>query len=251
MALGGHEVTKVTTMPEEGLLPLLSLASSLDLGCVSFAVYCLVLLSESDEVKATLVKLGSIVLIVSQSARLKDVEVKRNCGYFLSLLAEYMEFHDGLVREGRIECIVILASLEGIECQKYATTFNLTHLASSRDYQVRLVDCGVLWPLMSMVSVHAGPRHYVGLALLKLADNFENHIRLQKMGGAQTFLRLARARSAGEELQYKATLTVGHLSSNAVKLLPEGSLGSCNWLHFKYAKWCCMSIWFQSFDCSR
>jgi hypothetical protein len=40
-------------------------------------------------------------------------------------------------------------------------------------------------------------------------------------------LRLARARSTDEELQYKAALTVGHLASNAVRLLPgAGSSGS-------------------------
>ncbi len=33
---------------------------------------------------------------------------------------------------------------------------------------------------------------------------------------------MARARSTDEELQYKAALTVGHLASNAVKLLPTG-----------------------------
>ncbi len=38
----------------------------------------------------------------------------------------------------------------------------------------------------------------------------------------QALLRLARARSTDEELQYKAALTVGHLAANAVKLLPKG-----------------------------
>ena len=39
----------------------------------------------------------------------------------------------------------------------------------------------------------------------------------------QALLRLGRARSTDEELQYKAALTVGHLASNAVKLLPSSS----------------------------
>merc|ERR1712054_614962 len=136
-----------------------------------------------------------------------------------------MEFHDDLVREGGIECIVTLASLEDIECQEYAA-FSLAHLASNRDYQVRLVDCGALRPLVSMMSVHAEPRHYAGLALLKLADNFENHIRIAEEGGIQALLRLARARSTDEELQYKAALTVGHLASNAVRLLPQAGNSS-------------------------
>lgn len=77
-------------------------------------------------------------------------------------------------------------------------------------------------PLVSMMSVEAEPRHYAGLALLKLADNFENHVRIAEEGGIQALLRLGRARSTDEELQYKAALTVGHLASNAVKLLPKG-----------------------------
>merc|ERR1712100_808906 len=91
---------------------------------------------------------------------------------------------------------------------------------------------GCLRPLVSMMGVNAEPRHYAGLALLKLADNFNNHIKIAEEGGIQALLRLARARSTDEELQYKAALTVGNLASNAVKLLPrrgagpEGSFGA-------------------------
>ena len=84
------------------------------------------------------------------------------------------------------------------------------------------MELGALRPLVSMMAVEAEPRHYAGLALLKLADNFENHIRIAEEGGIQALLRLGRARSTDEELQYKAALTVGHLASNAVKLLPKG-----------------------------
>ena len=87
--------------------------------------------------------------------------------------------------------------------------------------QVRLVEAGALRPLVSMMSVHAEPRHYAGLALLKLADNFENHVRIAEEGGIQALLRLGRSRATDEELQYKAALTVGHLASNAVRLLPK------------------------------
>merc|ERR1711968_337779 len=77
-----------------------------------------------------------------------------------------------------------------------------------------------------MMSVHAEPRHYAGLALLKLADNFENHIAIAEEGGIQALLRLARARSTDEELQYKAALTVGHLAANAVKMLPSSRMNN-------------------------
>merc|ERR1711998_376604 len=81
---------------------------------------------------------------------------------------------------------------------------------------------GVLKPLVSMMAVQAEPRHYAGLALLKLADNFENHVAIAKEGGIQALLRLGRTRTTDDELQYKAALTVGNLASNAVKLLPKG-----------------------------
>ena len=131
-----------------------------------------------------------------------------------------MEFHDAIAREGGIDVIIQLASLEDIECQEYAA-FSLAHLASNRDYQTYITKAGGLKPLVAMMSVHAEPRHYAGLALLKLADNFENHISIAEEGGIQALLRLARARSTDEELQYKAALTVGHLASNAVRLLPQ------------------------------
>ena len=86
-----------------------------------------------------------------------------------------------------------------------------------------MVKAGALKPLVSMMSVHAQPRHYAGLALLKLADNSENHLAIAEEGGIQALLRLARARSTDEELQYKAALTVGHLASNAVQMLPGAS----------------------------
>merc|ERR1712070_253454 len=149
------------------------------------------------------------------------MEVRRAAGYFLARLAENVEFHGELRKEGSLEVIVSMASLEDIECQEYAA-FALAHLASNRELQVRLVELGALTPLVSMMAVMAEPRHYAGLALLKLADNFENHVAIAKEGGIQALLRLGRTRTTDDELQYKAALTVGSLASNAVKLLPKG-----------------------------
>merc|ERR1712070_660390 len=129
------------------------------------------------------------------------MEVRRAAGYFLARLCENVEFHSELSKEGALEMVVSMASLEDIECQEYAA-FALAHLASNRDLQVRLVELGALKPLVSMMAVMAEPRHYAGLALLKLADNFENHVAIAKEGGIQ------------------ALLTVGNLASNAAKLMP-------------------------------
>ena len=122
------------------------------------------------------------------------------------------------------QAVVELATLEDMECQEYAA-FALAHLASNRELQVVLVELGALKPLVSMMAVQAEPRHYAGLALLKLADNFENHVAIAKEGGIQALLRLGRTRTTDDELQYKASLTVGALASNAVKVLPRGVPG--------------------------
>ena len=102
-----------------------------------------------------------------------------------------MEFHDDLVREGGLITLVFQASLEDGECQEYAA-FSLAHLSSNRDYQTRIVEAGALKPLVAMMSVHAEPRHYAGLALLKLADNFENHIAIAEEGGIQVCVGRAK-----------------------------------------------------------
>ena len=77
-----------------------------------------------------------------------------------------------------------------------------------------------------MMASDTEPKHYAGLALLKLADNFENHLKIAEEGGIQALLRLGRVRSTDEQLQYKAALTVGQLASNAVKLLPKSEGGA-------------------------
>ncbi len=72
-----------------------------------------------------------------------------------------------------------------------------------------------------MIASDQEPRHYAGLALLKLADNFENHLKIAAEGGIQALLRLGRSSTTDEQLQYKAALTVGQLASSAVRILPS------------------------------
>ena len=91
---------------------------------------------------------------------------------------------------------------------------------------MRLVQLGAVRPIVAMLASDAEPRHYAGLALLKLADNFENHLRIAEEGGIQALLRLGRAKSSDEQVQYKAALTVGMLASNAVRLMPKIGLGA-------------------------
>jgi hypothetical protein len=136
-----------------------------------------------------------------------------------------MEFHNDLDREGAIETIIDLSILEDVECQEYSA-FSLAHLSSNRDFQVQLVDRGAVRPLVAMMSADAEPKHYAGLALLKLADNFENHLKIAEEGGIQALLRLGRTRTTDDQLQYKASLTLGQLATNAIKMLPNNTISA-------------------------
>ena len=107
-------------------------------------------------------------------------------------LAESVECHAKLAKDGALAKIIQIASLEDVECQE-VSAFALAHLASDRDLQVPLVTLGALKPLVAMMSIQAEPRHYAGFALLKLADNFENHVAIAQEGGIQACAPRKRA----------------------------------------------------------
>lgn len=144
------------------------------------------------------------------------VDIRRSVGYLMASICEHVEYHAVLFQQKAVELIISLASLEDIECQEYAA-FCLAHLSSNCEYQVMLVDLNAVKPLVAMISSDAEPKHYAGLALLKLADNFDNHMKIAEAGGIQALLRLGRTKSSDEQLQYKAALAVGQLASNALR----------------------------------
>jgi hypothetical protein len=229
IVLGAQQMTKTGVMQFEGILPILTLVNSDDEECVHTGIYALGSLSENDEVKSKIVKLGGISAVVNQSG-MGTIEVKRAAGYFLALLCENPEFHGEMAKQGGLEAIISLASLEDMECQEYAS-FSLAHISSNRDFQVRLVELGALTPIVAMMSTNSEPSHYASLALLKLADNFENHVAIASAGGIQSLLRLGRSRATDEEISYKSSLSVGSLAANAVRMLP-GSGNSGNGVGF-------------------
>jgi hypothetical protein len=55
-------------------------------------------------------------------------------------------------REGGIEAVIKLATLEDIECQEYAA-FSLAHLASNRDFQVMMMMMMMMMVMMMMLMV--------------------------------------------------------------------------------------------------
>ena len=77
MAMGENHVTKTGIMAEDGLLPLLALASGTDTDCVRSSIYCLGALAENEEVRARIVELGGLVLFSikgpSQLQKLLDI----------------------------------------------------------------------------------------------------------------------------------------------------------------------------------
>ncbi len=70
------------------------------------------------------------------------------------------------------------------------------------------MQLGALAPLIAMAEMETQPQQYAGVALLNLADNFENHTRIAEEGGIHTLLWLGRSRNTHQELQYKAACTV-------------------------------------------
>ena len=228
VTLGPQQATKLGVARTRGLDPLLTLLAPEDAGggpgedCRFAAVYALGSLAENSECRAQLVEMDLIARLVA-AVPTATLETKRAAAYLLARLAECVEFHARLAADGALRTIVALAGLEDTEAQECAA-FALAHLASDRDLQVVLVKLGALRPLVAMMAVQSEPRHYAGLALLKLADNFENHVAIAQEGGIQALLRLGRERAAtDQELQYKAALTVGALASSAVKMMPRNN----------------------------
>jgi hypothetical protein len=198
---------------------LLELIRSTDEECIHNAIYALGTLVEFEGFRDTLIGMGcieSVTRIISNST----VEAKRACGYLFAMLAENSQYHERLHRAGAMEEIIKLANLVDIECQVYGA-FAIAFIANNPDFQVIIVKLGAVRPLVSMMATNSEPKHYAGLALLKLADNFENHITIAEEGGIQALLKLGRSRVANEEMQYKAALTVGTLASNEVSKLPN------------------------------
>ncbi len=70
------------------------------------------------------------------------------------------------------------------------------------------MQLGALGPLIAMAEAETQSKQYAGFALLKLADNFENHVRIAEEGGIEALLRLGRSCNTHQELQYKASRAV-------------------------------------------
>ena len=70
-----------------------------------------------------------------------------------------------------------------------------------------------------MMTTDSETKHFASLALLKLAENFENHLTIAEEGGIQALLKLGKSGVIDEDVQYKAAVAVGALASNEVSKL--------------------------------
>eukprot|EP00924_Labyrinthula_sp_SR-Ha-C_P006206 snap_masked-scaffold_63-processed-gene-0.43-mRNA-1 protein AED:1.00 eAED:1.00 QI:0/-1/0/0/-1/1/1/0/4272 len=231
--LGGKEENKNVVHSDgvaERLLDVLS-SSSLSSSLLKTSLFLLGCLAEASTPRQKLFE-SYIVDLVCNFVGNQDVEVSRVLAYFIALCCESGFLRPYLVSTTDrtkktvkllIETMVQLGESEDIETQEYAS-FGLAHLCSCLKLQSRLIDLGVIKILIRLVLNEKEPKYYASLALLKLANNYENHVAIAENGGIQALLKLTKMRLTDDQLNYKAALTVGHLASSLV----ESTRGSEN-----------------------
>eukprot|EP00614_Pseudopedinella_elastica_P002331 CAMPEP_0172590810 /NCGR_PEP_ID=MMETSP1068-20121228/9451_1 /TAXON_ID=35684 /ORGANISM="Pseudopedinella elastica, Strain CCMP716" /LENGTH=1361 /DNA_ID=CAMNT_0013386913 /DNA_START=11 /DNA_END=4096 /DNA_ORIENTATION=- len=162
-------------------------------------------------------------LAAKAKRELDKLVLRRGAAYFCANLSQNVEFHDDLVRCGGLEACVTLASSPGdVECQEYAA-FALAFFATNRDLQRPLVELGALKPLVQLVEDAGEPRQYAALALLKLADMFENHVAIARSGGLTALLKLGRGGQVDEEFKCASIKALGLMATNVAAMMPPGT----------------------------
>ena len=202
------EVKKIAL--ESGVKAIMPLLDSTDEECLHLGLYAIGSFLELPDANNVLIDYDYLTKII-QSIYRGTIESKRAGGYILSVLSQNPEYHDILDRSNCLETVINLASLVDTECQEYGA-FALAYLSGNKTFQIKLVKMGAVRPLVTIMATSSESRHYAGLALLKLADNFENHITIAEEGGIQALLRMGKSKITNDEVQYKAALTVGHLA---------------------------------------
>lgn len=214
LVLGESLEPKECMYREDGLPPLLALLRSEDDETVHAGLYMIGALAENKEIRDALVAMDCLQLVI-ENASVGSIEIKRAAAYFLSLMSECPEYHNMIEKLGGLESIVALASLVDEECQDCGA-FTLAYLANNPSFQVPLTKLGSVRPLVSMMAMNSEAKHYAATALLKLADNFDNHVSIAEEGGINALLTLGKSKVASDNLQYKSALAVGAMAKNAI-----------------------------------
>jgi hypothetical protein len=206
LALSTEPNTKHLIVEENGLSSLLeTLKSCKDDESAHACVYLLGSLAEDADILKAIVEMSFLPLMV-QKLEAGSIETKRSVAYMLALLSEYEECHERLKEANVLRSVVALTSLVDEECQYYGA-FALSLLAKNKSFQVPLTKMGGVRPLVAIMAKHCQARHWAALALLKLADNFNNHITIAEEGGIHALLQLR-----GEE---RVGITVANLAKRA------------------------------------
>jgi vacuolar protein 8 len=261
IALGEQAETKDIVLRENGLASLFERINTNEHESIRSGIYLLGTLAESTKSRDALMAMDCMRLIV-EKASLGPIEIKQAAAYFLCIVSECPEYHDEIMRVGGLESAVALASLVDKECQAFGS-LALAFLAKNPTFQVSLVKMGAVRPLVTMIDANSDSKHYAALALVKLADNFENHITiagkyqtkyryvalfiqyfvispprcrslihstrtfyLSEQGGIGALLSLGKSKISCANMQYKASLTVGHLAKNAYSQIDSSSPAS-------------------------
>jgi hypothetical protein len=225
VTLGESLFTKSAVMTEHGLEALIMIMErSTFIELKKLAAFAIGSLSENDEVKARLVELGAAAALVDHIST-GETTLRRSIGYFLASASQQIEYHESMDKVSSIEGLVTLLGSEDIECQEYAA-FAVAHMSSNTSLQTKIVASGVvpfLLKLMNSSDIGGSEEthDYSTIALLKLSENIQNYEAITKLGGIQALVRLNRSRSADENIQFKAALTIGKLAASAVELLPS------------------------------
>ncbi len=176
IALGEVAETKEIVLKENGLASLFERIKTSEIESISSGIYLLGSLAENTKIRKTLMEMDCLRIIVEKSS-LVPIQIKQAAAYFLCILSESPEYHDEILRAGALESAVALTSLVDKECQDYGS-LTLAFLANNKSFQIPLVKMGAVRPLVAVIEANSDSKYYAALALVKLADNFENHITI-------------------------------------------------------------------------
>jgi hypothetical protein len=151
-----------------------------------------------------------------------SIPVLRAAGYFICMIAESVENHSILYKVGALESVIHLMSQIDEECRDYGT-FAIACLSQTKNLQVPLTKQGAIRPLVNILASDGGveSKHYAALALLRLADNFENHIIIAEEGGIRALIEMG-GRSQYMGIQTRASLSLGQVATTLASKVHHG-----------------------------
>lgn len=187
--------------------------------CVHNAIYAVGSLIEIPKIRHEIVEKGYLSSVSHVLRNTSCVHTKRACAYFYSVIYEYPEYHHYVQNNCKdIGTFVDLLGSPDSQCKSYGILISIL-LASNKDLQVALVKRGAVRHLTSIIELEAELYPYAGFALLKLADNFENHIAFSEQGGIRALLKLGAMGRIKDEDNHNISspLSLAKLAFNAIK----------------------------------